>query len=639
MRTLLLLLALTAPAHAQKREVGQLVYDGIPEVPRRIGERAQQYQAARGATFLDWDPAGGMLVATRFADTNQVHHVDAPGGDRRQLTFQREPVTEAHIGKARADKGFFFRMDQGGGEFYQYFWFDRATGAAQLVTDGKSRNESFLPANGGGRFAFASTLRNAKDFDIYVMDGFDGQSVKRTRECEGQWGPWDWSADDGKLLLHHYVSIEESYLFVQDLATGVTAPVNEQPGKKINYGAGVFARKGAQLYFTSDEDSQFLRLWQSSLDGKKKEVISPAIDWDVSALAISPDGAWLAYTVNEAGRSQLYLAATAAPKKAMRVELPSGVVVSRLRFDPKSQRVAFSLSTAQSLGDAYTVDVKTRKLTRWTFSEVGGLNPSVFVTPELVKLKSFDQLEISAWYYKPRAADAGHKAPVILSIHGGPEGQATAAFSAQIQYWVNELGAAVVVPNVRGSSGYGKKFLTLDDGMKREDSVKDIGEVLSWIGERPELDKARIGVYGGSYGGYMVLATMFRFPERLRCGVDIVGISNFVSFLEHTEAYRRDLRRAEYGDERNPEMRRFLLSIAPLKNAEKIVKPLFVAQGKNDPRVPASEAEQIVSTVRGRGGKVWYLLARDEGHGFQKKTNRDAFSDAMTLFFEENLLK
>jgi dipeptidyl aminopeptidase/acylaminoacyl peptidase len=639
MRTLLLLLALAGTAHAQKRDVGQLVYDGIPEVPRRIGERAQQYQAARGATFLDWDPAGGMLVATRFGDTNQVHHVDAPGGDRRQLTFQREPVTEAYIGKARPDRGFFFRMDQGGGEFYQYYWFERSTGAAQLVTDGKSRNESFLPANGGGRFAFASTQRDGKDFDIYVMDGFDGRTVKRARECEGQWGPLDWSADDSKLLLDHYVSIEESYLFVQDLATGVTAPVNEQPGKKINYGTGVFARKGAQLYFTSDEDSQFLRLWQSSLDGKKKEVISPAIDWDVSGLAISQDGAWLAYTVNEAGRSQLYLAATATPKKAMRVELPPGVVVSKLRFDPKSQRVAFSLSTAQSLGDAYTVDVKTRKLTRWTFSEVGGLNPSVFVTPELVKLKSFDGLEFSAWYYKPRSADASHKAPVVLLIHGGPEGQATAAFSSQIQYWVNELGAAVVVPNVRGSSGYGKKFLTLDDGMKREDSVKDIGEVISWIGERPELDKARVGVYGGSYGGYMVLATMFRFPERIRCGVDIVGISNFVSFLEHTEAYRRDLRRAEYGDERDPEMRKFLLSIAPLKNAEKIVKPLFVAQGKNDPRVPASEAEQIVSTVRGRGGKVWYMLARDEGHGFQKKTNRDAFSDAVTLFFEENLLK
>jgi dipeptidyl aminopeptidase/acylaminoacyl peptidase len=270
---------------------------------------------------------------------------------------------------------------------------------------------------------------------------------------------------------------------------------------------------------------------------------------------------------------------------------------------------------------------------------VGGLNPAVFVTPERVEYVSFDQRTINAWYYRPRTADAAHKAPVIVSIHGGPESQATAAFSAQIQYWVNELGAAVIVPNVRGSSGYGKRFLALDDGMKREDSVRDIGELLLWAGERPELDKARIGVYGGSYGGYMVLATMFRFPERIRCGVDVVGISNFVSFLEHTEAYRRDLRRAEYGDERDPEMRRFLLSIAPLKNAEKIVKPLFVVQGQNDPRVPASEAEQIVSTVRGNGGKVWYLLARDEGHGFQKKTNRDAFSDAMTLFFEENLLK
>jgi dipeptidyl aminopeptidase/acylaminoacyl peptidase len=630
MRSLMLLAALATIAHAQKREAGPLVYDGVPEVPARIGERALPYQAARGAVFLDWEPSGAMLIATRFGDTNQVHRVAQPGGDRQQLTFEKEPITEAHATQG----GFFFRMDRGGAERYQYYRFDRASGAGKLVTDGKSRNENFLPSNKGDRFAFDSTARDGKDFDIYTLD--DADKTARVHDCEGQWSPLDWSADDSTLLLDHFVSIEESYLFALDVKSGRTTPINEQTGKRIHYGAGVFARKAKLVYFTSDEDSDFLRLVQYSLDGGKKEVISPALNWDVSGLAISPDGAWLAYTVNEGGRSQLYLASTAQPKKPTRIELPSGVVVSRLKFDAKSARLGFSLSTAQSVADAWSVDVKSKKLTRWTFSELGGIDAARFVTPERIEYASFDGLKIQAWYYRPAGTQP---VPVIVLIHGGPEGQATAQFSSQVQYWVNELHVAVLLPNVRGSSGYGKKFLTLDDGMKREDSVKDIGALLDWVATRPDLDKARVAVYGGSYGGYMVLASMFRFAERLRCGVDMVGISSFVSFLEHTEAYRRDLRRVEYGDERDPAMRKWMLAIAPLTNAQKITKPLLVGQGKNDPRVPASEAEQIVSTVRKQGGTVWYILARDEGHGFQKKANRDAFSDAATLFFEDNLLK
>jgi dipeptidyl aminopeptidase/acylaminoacyl peptidase len=245
----------------------------------------------------------------------------------------------------------------------------------------------------------------------------------------------------------------------------------------------------------------------------------------------------------------------------------------------------------------------------------------------------------SAFYYKPHAADATHKAPVIVAIHGGPEAQSNVAFNPVIQYWVNELGAAVLVPNVRGSSGFGKKFLTLDNGMKREDSVKDIGQLLLWLEKQPELDAGRVAVYGGSYGGYMVLSSLFHYPGRIKCGVEIVGVSNFVTFLEHTESYRRDQRRAEYGDERDPEMRKFLTAIAPTTHAKEIKQPLLVAQGKNDPRVPISEAEQIVKTVRAGGAPVWYMVAADEGHGFQKKGNRDQFTNAVSLFLEEYLLK
>jgi dipeptidyl aminopeptidase/acylaminoacyl peptidase len=640
--TLLVAALPSAVGRAQTRELGPLVYDGIPEVPERLGERAAQYQAARGANFLDWQPDGGMLISTRFGETNQVHRVAAPGGDRRQLTFEREPINEAHMARARGDRGFFYRIDTGGGEFYQYYWYELATGIPHLVTDGKSRNGGFLPSNAGSRFAFSSTQRNGKDFDIYVLDGFDGRTVRRVRDCEGEWSALDWSPDDRELLLRQYVSINESTIYAFDLASGRTTPINAAPDKKIAYSHAVFARApkaGRAVYYTSDEDSEFHRLWWHDLASGKREVISPALTWDVADFAISPDGATLAYTVNEGGRSALFLTSTAQPKKPVRIELPTGVVIGHMKFDAKSQRLGLTLSTAQSIADAYAVDVKSRKLTRFTFSEVGGLNPAVFVTPERIEFKSFDERPISAWYYRPRKAGPDRKVPVIVAIHGGPEAQSTAAFSAQIQFWVNELGAAVLAPNVRGSAGYGKTFLTLDDSVKRMDSVKDIGHLLDWLATRPELDAQRVAVYGGSYGGFMVLATMYSFPERIRCGVDVVGISNLVTFLEHTESYRRDQRRAEYGDERDPAVREFMLSTAPLKNASKIQKPLFVAQGKNDPRVPASEAEQIVQTVRKAGKTVWYLLARDEGHGFQKKSNRDAFQNATTLFFEDYLLK
>lgn len=300
-----------------------------------------------------------------------------------------------------------------------------------------------------------------------------------------------------------------------------------------------------------------------------------------------------------------------------------------------------TLNTSQTSSDVYSIKLTTQELVRWTFSEIGGLNAEKFATPQLIHYPTFDKANgkprmIPAFYYKPSSADG--KLPVIISIHGGPEGQARPGFSSTYQYWVNELGIAVLVPNVRGSSGYGKTYLTLDNGYKREESVKDIGALLDWIAQQPELDADRVGVYGGSYGGYMVLGTMFNYNDRIRAGVDVVGISNFVTFLESTQEYRRDLRRAEYGDERDPKMREFLTKISPTTNTHKITKPLFVVQGLNDPRVPASESEQMVKTVRNNGGKVWYLVAKDEGHGFRKKANSDYYLNAMSLFWEEFLL-
>jgi dipeptidyl aminopeptidase/acylaminoacyl peptidase len=253
----------------------------------------------------------------------------------------------------------------------------------------------------------------------------------------------------------------------------------------------------------------------------------------------------------------------------------------------------------------------------------------------LIEYRTFDGRMIPAWVYRPKGPGPH---PVIVDIHGGPEGQERPGFSSTVQLWVNQLGAAVVAPNVRGSAGYGKEYLKLDNAMKREDSVKDIGALLDWIGVQPGLDGDRVAVYGGSYGGYMVLASMVHYSPRLRAGVDIVGISNFISFLENTQDYRRDLRRPEYGDERDPKMRAFFERIAPARNADRITAPLFVIQGQNDPRVPVTEAEQIVRVVRSNDRPVWYMNALNEGHGYRKQENRDLMNAAVVMFLREHLL-
>lgn len=631
----LLLVATAAQAAApERREVGQLVFDGVPEIPAQIAERMSQYQNTRGATLLDWTPdAGSMLITTRFGDTNQLHLVRQPAGAREQLTFFDEPVRFARFDPAGKGSRLVFMRDAGGGEFYQFYALDLSTGRTQLLTDGKSRNEDLVFSHSSSRFAYVSTRRNGRDFDIYVQDASDPGSARLVREVQGRWAVLAWSPDDRKLLVQRYVSINESYLHVLDVLSGELTELNPKAGARISYDSGDFVTDDVVVY-TSDEGSEFLRLVRHELKSGRKTVLTPDLKWDVSGVTASHDGKWIAYVTNEGGRSALYLARGPRFDRAERVELPVGVVTG-LRFDPKTRRLGFSLNGATAPEDAWSLDLRSRKLTRWTFSEVGGLNPATFVEPRIIEFASFDGRKIPSWYFPGKGEG---KRPVIINIHGGPESQSSAYFNPLAQYWVNELGAAVLLPNVRGSSGYGKTYLQLDDAEKRMDSVKDIGALLDWVSKQPELDASRVAVIGGSYGGFMTLASMVDYGDRLRCGVDIVGISHFVTFLEKTESYRRDLRRVEYGDERDPKMRKFLNEISPLTNAKKITKPLFVVQGANDPRVPLNEAEQIVETVRSNGGTVWYLLAKDEGHGFQKKRNRDAYLNATALFFERCLL-
>jgi dipeptidyl aminopeptidase/acylaminoacyl peptidase len=626
------------------RQVGNLVLDGVPEIPKTLFDRLNQYQNTRSASLQDWDPSGsGMLILTRFGNTNQVHSVSEPRGYRKQITFLEEPVSGALYSRDKNRKGFLYSSDLGGGEFFQFYWFDTDSGRASLLTDGgKSVNRNPIWSKNGKLLAFSSTKRNGKDFDLYVLSDADPKTARMIKQVEGSWAVLDWSPDDTVLLVQNYISVNESRLHTLNLASGEMKEINPQ-NEKISYETASFGKNGDSIYYASDENSEFRQLTEYDLKSGQKRILTRQIPWNVDLIDVSRDQNWIAYVTNEGGISALYLAATSNPEKASKIETPSGVIAT-VKFDDPGQRLAFQISNAQSPSDVYSVDLQTKKLVRWTYSETGGLNAESFVTPELIQYPTFDSVNgkprmIPAFYYKPKTAAENKRFPVVIRIHGGPESQTTSSFSALYQYWINELGVAVIDPNVRGSDGYGKSYLLLDNGVLREDSVKDIGKLLDWIATRPELDPDRVAVYGGSYGGYMVLSSAFHYSDRLKCAIDIYGISSFVTFLKTTESYRRDLRRAEYGDERDPKMQEFLVSISPVQNVEKIKIPLFVIQGKNDPRVPVTEAEQMVKAVRNNGGDVWYLLANDEGHGFRKKENRDHVEAAVSLFFQKYLIQ
>ena len=615
-----------------------LVIEGVPAVSPELRNDVGRYLEFRAAAFNSWHPVKReMLITTRFADAVQLHHLKRPGGARRQLTFTAEPVAGGSF-RPKTGELIVFSQDTGGGEFYQLYRYAPAEGKIMLLTDGKSRNSSPRWSRSGQLFAYTSTRRNGKDTDVYLMNPTDPKSNKLLVQVDGGgWSVLDWSQGDSKLLLAEYISINESHLHIVDAHTGVKEKITPDTTDKISWSHAQFAADDRSIFVTTDRDSEFQRLCRFDLKTKKLTPLTGNLSWDVEDFDLSSNGKTLAYVVNDNGAGVLRLMNAATGRDLRAPKLPLGVITG-LSWHENNRELAFTLGSARSPNDIYTFDLTSGKLERWTESETGGLNAETFVEPELVKLKSFDGLPVSAFVYRPDPKNFPGKRPVLLIIHGGPESQSRPIFQSRNNYYLNELGVAVVYPNVRGSDGYGKKFLTLDNGFLRENSVKDLGTVIDWIKKDFSLDAERIAVMGGSYGGYMVLAAMEHFNDELRCGIDIVGISNFLTFLKNTQDYRRDLRRAEYGDERDPTMAEFLEKISPTASVKRITRPLFVVQGKNDPRVPVTEAEQMVKAIRENGGKVWYLMAKDEGHGFQKKKNADYQFLSTILFLREHLL-
>jgi len=609
--------------------------DGVPPIPLALAEALRPYGETRMAIALSWNPADrSLLIATRFASTPQLHEVASAMGARRQITFEPERIADA----AWSPSGdvLVATKDVGGGEFYQLYAVDG--GRLRLITDGKSRNLFGAFSPDGRLLGYTSTRRDGASADLYVVDPRDPASDRRVAEVVGGGWSFDAFAPGGRrALVANAVSFTtHRSLYWLDLETDQMTPLTD-PAAEILWRGAKIASDGA-IWVLSDVGSDVLRL--GTLDGVTGEFqpATPESRWGVEDFDITPDGRFVAYAVNEAGASRLRVLDTRSGRDRAVDALPIGVLLS-LRVAPWGA-IAATISSPHITSDAFVVDPETLAVERWTASETGGLDPSANADAELIAVESFDGEPVSGFLYRPDARLFPGPRPLILNIHGGPEGQSRPVYKSNlINYLINELGVAVFYPNVRGSTGYGKRFGSLDNGpFRREDTIKDIGAFLTHLAARPDVDRERIGVAGGSYGGYMTLASLIHYPEAFRAAIETVGISNFVTFLERTEAYRRDLRRVKYGDERDPQQRAKLIDISPSTHADKIKAPLMVITGANDPRVPASEADQIIAAVRRHGQTVWSVLAANEGHGYVRKENVDYASLAQLLFWKTHLL-
>lgn len=603
--------------------------DGIPALlPSRV-RALQPFLETRRAKLAGMN-ASGMYVLTRLGETTQVHRVESPLAMRRQLTFGLEPVEQVAALPGSSTQ-LLYRSDFGGNEDYQLFIADGVHPFPRMLTDGRSRNGAFR-LNAAGQIAYTSNQRNGQDMDLHVRD-LREKDARLVAELPGAWTLLALTPSGDEALMLEYRSATSSTLHRVALASGQVEQVLDPSSVRVVRAAGYAGGSDKLIVAAALTGDDHVRLYEIGRHGAPR-VIAGDVPWDIDEMAISRNGRHIAYVTNEDGYSGVSLLNLSDGKKQRLGLLPKGVIQG-IRFAAKDGQLAFTFSSATQPPNAYVYDLSRRELTQWTDSEVGGIRQKDFVNPRHVRITSFDGEEVPVFVYLPAGKGPF---PVLIWMHGGPEEQFRPSFEPIIQYFAATRGVAVVAPNVRGSDGYGLRYLQLDDGILRHHAVQDVGAVLDFVDGEPQLDASRVGIHGASYGGFMVLAALVAYPSRIRAGCDVVGISRFVTFLENTSPYRRELRRAEYGDERHPDVRAYLENLSPLRHASTIKGALLVAHGANDPRVPLSEATQLVNEVRANGLAAWSFVARGEGHSFRKRRNRDAFYRVMADFFERFLV-
>ncbi len=632
-----------AALHAQeteKRQAGGFMLEDVPIWNADLQRRMQPYLAVRAAALQSvGDDGRSVLITTRFGQIKQLHVVNRPMGVRRQVTFFNKPILWGAFVPGSEDRHLVFLQDPDGNERWQLYQLDLTTNRTTLITDGRSRHESPVISTNGRMLAFCGTGRNGRDHDIYLYDLASTGPAKMVRRAEGMLNPVAFSPDNTKLLVQKYISERQTMWFVLNIQNKAFERITPESPQHF-HGGGAWGADGKAVYLFSDCRDEFRRLFRIDLANNTWHCLTPDIPWDVEAVSVDPGGTGIAFVVNEDGISRLYFS---GPDGANRkpVRLPGeGVKITDLTCASAGGVFGFTLAGMRSPGDAYTADFPDGGVRRWTQSETGGLKAGQLCRTTMLRYPTFDRTKgkprmIPAFIMRGRGQGVR---PVVIHAHGGPEFQYFPVFDSTFQYWAAELGITVISPNIRGSTGYGRTFHQLDNGVKREDAVRDIGALLDWIDKQPDLDKHRIGIFGGSYGGYLVLGSLLNYPDRITCGIDVVGVADFVKFLEQTSEYRRDLRRVEYGDERDPQVRKVLESISPLRHVNKINVPLFVLHGEKDTRVPIAEAQQVVARLREMKRPVWFATALDEGHVFHKKQNRDLASIMYTVFWQTHLL-
>lgn len=588
---------------------GNVKTEGLPPIPASIATRLAPYGQFRRAQLLSWHATRReLLVTTQTGKAMQVHVVAAPGAAPAQVTDAAGGVTIAAAYSPAGGDWFLYRKDLAAGETHQ-LWRQDAAGEPVLLTDGKSRNGTPAWSKKSGRIAFDSNRRNGKDRDIYVMDPKDPASARLLLEVSGSWYVAAWSPDDTTILAVEMLPGNNTAPWLVDVASGKRTPLTSDTVPSI-WSSLQFAPDSKTIYAVSNRDAELARLWRWR-DGKWSP-LTPDGD-SVESSALSPDGSTVAVVFDRDASSRLELFDTGGMRSRIKPGLAAGQITN-LMWQPSGREVAFTFGSVGIQGDVFSVDAKSGAVIRWTSSPVGGVDAVTLPDPEIVRWKSFDGTTISGVLYRPPAKFSGPR-PVMINIHGGPNNtRERPRFQGRSAYFLNELGIAIIYPNVRGSFGFGRTFEAMDDGDKRENAVKDIGALLDWIAADARLDAKKVMATGASYGGYMTYAVAAMYPDRIRAAFAGAAISNFVTFLENTEPGRQQDRRAEYGDERDPKMRAFLASASPVTHAAKIKAPLMIAHGRQDARVPLAQAESMFAAAKVNGAPAWLIVFDDAGH-------------------------
>lgn len=609
---------------------------GIPRIPAALAQQVKRYSGAYGLPLAGWDREKRVPLLKGMSSVSWVSRVNAPGAAPQTWLYLRESNIYDFYWQPQ-DKYLVYNRDVNGNEAFQMYCYDLQKRTTILLTDGKARSTEPVWSRAGTQIIYSSSPPGNNGVNLNLVNPFDPKSNRLLAASTGNYlKAYDWSPDDASVVYCEFVANTHSKLGLVEIATGKTQLLTP-PNEVSYYGEPQFSADGKGIYVITDREADVRRLAYLDLATHKFTYLTDDIKWNVEEFRLSPHGKALAIVVNEAGLSRLYVLDPAHKQKKAMTDVPEGII-SDLHWHPNAIDLAFNFKSFSTPNDVYSVDVSDGKVTPWARSTKAGIAAEKISVPEAMQWKSFDGKWISGFLARPSASFRG-KRPVMIDLHGGPTEQYRPTYGHEDNYLINELGIVKIYPNVRGSSGFGKAFQALDDGVKREDAVKDVGALLDWIKAQPDLDAERVLVQGASYGGYLALSVAARYSHRLRGVISDSGMTNLATFLARTEGWRRDLRRAEFGDERDAKMKAYLDHIAPLKNAHQINCPVFVIQGQNDPRVPVSEAESLVQALKQKKMPVWYLLGKNEGHGFADAANREFQLYSSILFVQECLLR